>query len=304
MEEEKVYTIGKGKLLFKAAGQTNYRDLGNAPDFKLATGIEKKDHYSSREGTKTKDAQAVIQQTATGSCTLDDLLDDNLKDYIMSNAITSVAQTAGSITDQDVLAELDKWIDLGKKKLSSVVIEALPPADWQATHAYVLGDYVKPVVANTYRYECTVAGMSGAAEPTWPTTLGGTVTDGSVTWTCRKITYVLNTDYKLDTEAGLLMPLSTGEIKAAQSLHADFSHAAITMKRMDAAKVSAIYGDIYFVGNPPKGKILDVKGYVSLTPKGDLSFIGEDWSNLQFDMEFMSGYGYNGLYELFSRGKI
>ena len=55
---------------------------------------------------------------------------------------------------------------------------------WEASTAYILGDYVWPTTFNGYRYVCTTAGTSGASEPTWPPTLGDTVNDGSVVWTC------------------------------------------------------------------------------------------------------------------------
>ena len=54
---------------------------------------------------------------------------------------------------------------------------------WTASTAYAVGDRVEPSVANGLIYECTVAGTSGTAEPTWPTTEGATVVDGTVTWT-------------------------------------------------------------------------------------------------------------------------
>lgn len=63
--------------------------------------------------------------------------------------------------------------------------EAKDPAAWQASTAYALGDAVRPVTRNGYVYECTAAGTTGSSEPTWPTTPGNTVVDGSVTWTCR-----------------------------------------------------------------------------------------------------------------------
>jgi len=59
---------------------------------------------------------------------------------------------------------------------------------WVASTAYALGDIVIPTTNNGFWYECTTAGTSGASEPTWPTTEGQTVTDGTAVWTCRKST--------------------------------------------------------------------------------------------------------------------
>lgn len=60
---------------------------------------------------------------------------------------------------------------------------ALTP--WVASTAYVADQMIWPNAAgNGYRYACTVAGTSGATAPTWPTTVGATVTDGGVTWQC------------------------------------------------------------------------------------------------------------------------
>lgn len=58
---------------------------------------------------------------------------------------------------------------------------------WEASTAYSLGDIVVPTAGleNGFRYECTTAGTSDASEPTWPTTEGATVNDGTVVWTCR-----------------------------------------------------------------------------------------------------------------------
>ena len=62
--------------------------------------------------------------------------------------------------------------------------QAMPPA-WAAGTAYSQNYCVKPTASYNYVYEATTAGTSGTTEPTWPTTIGGTVTDGTITWACR-----------------------------------------------------------------------------------------------------------------------
>lgn len=54
---------------------------------------------------------------------------------------------------------------------------ACPETVWTDNTTYALGDVVIPTTRNGHRYICTVGGTvaSGATEPTWPTTTGGTV---------------------------------------------------------------------------------------------------------------------------------
>ena len=56
------------------------------------------------------------------------------------------------------------------------------PFGWVASTAYAVGAKCQPSVHNGWQYVCTVAGTSGSSAPTWPTTVGNTVTDGTVTW--------------------------------------------------------------------------------------------------------------------------
>lgn len=55
-------------------------------------------------------------------------------------------------------------------------------APWAVSGAYVVGDVRRPTAPNGRVYQVTVAGTAGGTEPVWPTTAGGTVTDGTVTW--------------------------------------------------------------------------------------------------------------------------
>lgn len=57
---------------------------------------------------------------------------------------------------------------------------------WRAGTPVTAGTYIRPTTANGKLYECTTAGTTGSTEPTWPTTIGNTVADGSAAvWTCR-----------------------------------------------------------------------------------------------------------------------
>ncbi|MCX5846987.1 MAG: prepilin-type N-terminal cleavage/methylation domain-containing protein [Deltaproteobacteria bacterium] len=54
---------------------------------------------------------------------------------------------------------------------------------WRSTTLYAVGNYVVPTIRNGHYYKCTAAGTSGANEPDWPLTAGGTKSDGTITWT-------------------------------------------------------------------------------------------------------------------------
>lgn len=56
-------------------------------------------------------------------------------------------------------------------------------APWEALTVYALGIERVPTVRNGRYYAVTTGGTTGASEPAWPTTDGGTVTDGTVVWT-------------------------------------------------------------------------------------------------------------------------
>lgn len=54
---------------------------------------------------------------------------------------------------------------------------------WPASTLILLGDIYLPTVLNGHKYEVTTGGTTGATEPTWPTTAGGTVASGTAVFT-------------------------------------------------------------------------------------------------------------------------
>ncbi len=69
--------------------------------------------------------------------------------------------------------------------------ERLDPPVWTASTAFTVrevrdtatGSVVKPTTFNDRHFKCTTAGTSGSSEPSWNLTIGGTTSDGTVTWT-------------------------------------------------------------------------------------------------------------------------
>jgi hypothetical protein len=78
---------------------------------------------------------------------------------------------------------------------------------------YTLNTRVRPARANGYQYKAS-AGRTGTAEPRWPTTVGATVQDGSVTWTCEAI----DTQSLRRTVSAVSWAVDTGLTKGTESL--------------------------------------------------------------------------------------
>ena len=81
---------------------------------------------------------------------------------------------------------------------------------WGAGATYPRDAVAESTTRNGYRYRVMMAGTSGMTEPTWPTTLDATVTDGTVTWKCVSKTATGAWDEILDglkTDLSALQPL-------------------------------------------------------------------------------------------------
>lgn len=90
------YHIGKGIVSFKEDGAADFLDLGNAPSFVWSPTIEKKEHFSSREGVKVKDFTAITQTGATIKITLDEINGPNLALFTLGEL--SAPDVDGSVT--------------------------------------------------------------------------------------------------------------------------------------------------------------------------------------------------------------
>jgi hypothetical protein len=71
-----------------------------------------------------------------------------------------------------------------------------PVTQWQATTKYAKGETITDSAGNI---QLSSGGTSGGAQPVWGTTVGATVSDGSITWKCIKLEQPSLTDPNSDS---------------------------------------------------------------------------------------------------------
>lgn len=152
-------------------------------------------------------------------------LSDNPQDFVLY-----FGSTASS-------TQLQTTVNPGVDNITLTPADTLPA--WVATTAYTLGQSVEPTVDNGFRYSVVTAGTTGASEPTWPTSIGSDVVDGSVVWRCVAASHQ-PTEVKLATTAGGLdsatggAALSLGNtltsgVGNAQAVHIRITNAVTTV---------------------------------------------------------------------------
>jgi hypothetical protein len=112
------------------------------------------------------------------------------------------------------------------------------------------------------------------------------------------------TDYIFDKAAGLVMFIGTSWTEGVSDVTPVVTATANADRTMTkGGTLTSLKGDLYFVGDPPQGRVLDIMGYCSLTPNGDWALIGEDWMQVQFNIEFLEVAGQAELIKVIDRGK-
>lgn len=195
---------------------------------------------------------------------------------------TASAIVAGAITNEEQTGYKGGIVPTNYPINTSVapVVEAKEgkaAATRANTTAYSLNAYLVPATPNDYYYKVTTAGTSGGTIPTYPTTVGGTVTDGTAVLTCMgKVTLVVETDYRV--KAGGIVLQSTASFTDGQVLEIDYTKSAAN--RVEALLNSAKEYEVVFNGlnDARSGKAVIVRIHrLKLGAVADLALIGEDY---------------------------
>lgn len=281
--------------------KTGERDVGNAKMFVVtAPTVEKKEKLSYRVDDYGQVLESKIMKNVRKvKINLDDIAGDYKENLDMATfgVRTPVTGAGGSVTAESVTAYLGKGSKLAHKNVTenTIVVKAETPSEWAANTAYALGAFVEPVTPNGFRYECTTAGTShSTTEPTWGATptVGGTVSDdGTLVWTCRKLTYTLTTDYTVSTTAGIthIIPTSGAGITASQALKVAYDYTAYSGYKISADDATETDVFMRLVGkNVENGDYVEVVVHKArFTPTSDLPWIGLEYVNVELEGDIL-----------------
>lgn len=123
---------------------------------------------------------------------------------------------------------------------------ALLARRWSADTPFATGVKVRPTEATGFQYSSS-GGQSGPEEPSWPTVIGGTVTEGSITWTCEALAADSLAD-QIDDDSWLVPP---GIV-----IDPDAPTVSAGLQRTSAAASGGTPGNTYVIDN----EVLTVAG--------------------------------------------
>lgn len=216
-------------------GSTDYRHVGEAEKFSVTMATEKKSFPSKRVGSYGQDACATyVNQPTEIGITLKSTNIENLKLVFLGDT-TVVADAAGSVTDDVIIASNDNCLMLPHRNISNVI-----------------------------------------------------VTDSSSI-----TTYVLDTDYFIDTKRGILKTLSTGSITDAESLLISYDYAAREGHQIKGVVRGSIVVPIRLYGiNLANGKEVEFNASSAvLTSNTEVDFLQDDFLSIELTGTLQVGSG-------------
>ena len=299
------YTLGGARFWFNRlvdAGASpptyeGFRDMGNVVDDSQEQDTEELDHFSAKTGTRLRDRSLTTEVSEELVFTLDELSTENLRSFFR----------AGDVTANDAIpAEASTWVTIT---------------------AYALGDWVEPTVPNGYIYKATVAGTADVGEPTFPTVVGDTVVDGTVTWTTFLIptkaddvmqlvgveerilgagtgpvnivvkditdvtTYTITTDYTVEDVIGgykAIKRVAGGTITDGEFLRVSYDFAVRERKTMYPATNLEVKGQAKFIFASDTGNEYERTFQLAqMEPEGALEGDAEDWTTMQIKLKVL-----------------
>ena len=118
----------------RKSGGATFVDLGNAPSFVYTPTVEKKEHFQSREGIKTKDFTAITQVGATIKVQLDEITGLNLSFFALGDLDTTTPgeATINGLSKAEFVGDIkvDGTNDIGQQVDFNATVSFVPSGDF------------------------------------------------------------------------------------------------------------------------------------------------------------------------------
>lgn len=300
-------TIAGGKIyfdVFTAAGaKTGERYLGNTPGFTVSLASQKIESYQSEDGIRQLDDSALVSITRTGKLTCRQASLENMAAFIIGD-ISSQTQTGAGVTGEAISVLPDRYYQLGatvanpsgvRGPITACTCAAGAAAvSWGTGAAKVVGDLVKKASNPTVYHICTVAGTTGTPEPTWPTTPGATITDGStIVWECvGLLTPLVTVDFTVADDGRIYVLPGKVSPRYASTYVLAYTKPTKTRDRVTASGLAQVTGALRLVATNARGDNRDwYAPNVLLAPSGDLVLKSDDpkYMEMSWDVSFFAG---------------
>jgi len=192
--------LGSGKTYLRKVGDAvGLIEVGNCSALNFAVTEEEKelkDFTQPGGGTYNE-----VKRITAVECqiTMHDMSPENLARALYGEASAVVG---AAIEDEAITVYPGALSLLAKLPAASPTPTVVTPGGAAATRAndtvVALNAYIKPATPNTFYYKVTTAGTTAGSIPTFPTTIGATVTDGTAVLTCAGLLApVADTDYEM-----------------------------------------------------------------------------------------------------------
>ncbi len=287
--------IGSGKVYLREIGAgSGLIEAGNCSvlNFAITEDVKELKDFTNPGGGTQNEVRRINAVELSG--TMHDLNISNLT-RVTYGASSTVA--AAAVTDEAATAYGESLISLAfmpNNTVAPTVVGAPDAATRANTTAYALGDYIKPAVANDYFYKVTTAGTSAGAPPVFPTTIGATVTDGTVVLTCAgKTAPAAGVDYEV-RGAGLFVMAG---VVMAGGVPWEVSYTKAGSDVVQALVNSGKEYEIVFDGlnEARSGKRTRVTAHrVKIGAAKDIGLIGEDYAALEVTGKLLKDSTKNG----------
>jgi hypothetical protein len=281
--------LGSGQMYARERGAAaGLIELGNlsAINFAVEEDEKKLTDYTTTGGGTRNTVKRVTSVTV--SLTAHDMNGANLARFGYGTASTIAAGTVAAETSVGYKDAFLPFDFLPNDVVAPVITAGAAAVARANTAVYALGALVIPATANGFYYKATTAGTSGATIPTYPTTVGGTVVDGTVTWTCMgKVALVVGTDYEVRPGGVFLLPGAA--MTDGEAITRAYTKAGATKVEMLTA--SGKEYEFVFVGlnEARSGKKVKITAHrVKPGFMQQLAAIGEDFGAMEVSGELLS----------------